>query len=112
MNVLIADDDAVTLRFLSQTLSTAGYQVTTARNGREALEHLRQANTRLLVSDWEMPEMTGVELCRTIRGEDFGSYVYVILLTSHDKPEERVEGLRAGADDFVAKPYNKEELLA
>jgi len=54
--------------------------------------------------DWEMPEMNGVQLCRAIREEDAPGYVYVILLTSRDAPQDRVEGLRAGADDFVAKP--------
>ena len=112
MDVLIVDDDLVTLRFVGEALSRAGYQVATANNGRQALELLRLGKFHLVVSDWEMPEMTGPELCRAIRSEDMGGYVYVILLTGRNSPEERVEGLRAGADDFVAKPYNKEELLA
>jgi putative two-component system response regulator len=112
MNILIADDDDVSLKMLKHTLAGAGYSVVTAHHGREALELFRQGKSRLVVSDWEMPEMNGVELCRAIREADVPGYTYVILLTSRDAPQDRVEGLRAGADDFVAKPYDKEELLA
>jgi putative two-component system response regulator len=112
MRVLIADDDEVALLVLQAALTKAGYEVITARNGREVLEQVRLGNCRLVVSDWEMPEMTGVELCKAIRAEQIRGYVYIILLTGHDTPEERVEGLRAGADEFVGKPYNTTELIA
>ncbi|HEY1921491.1 MAG TPA: response regulator [Tepidisphaeraceae bacterium] len=112
MRVLIADDDEVALLVLEAALKKAGYEVVTARNGREVLEQVRQGNCRLVVSDWEMPEISGVELCKAIRAEQIRGYVYIILLTGHDTPEERVEGLRAGADEFVGKPYNTTELIA
>src|SRR5205823_5254087 len=89
-----------------------GYEVRCAANGREAMEILRTGACRLLISDWDMPEMDGLELCRAIRGGDLPGYIYAILLTSHDRMEEKVAGLAAGADDFIAKPFNPAELLA
>jgi putative two-component system response regulator len=93
-------------------LTRSGHEVVTAENGHEALAILRNGSCRLVISDWEMPEMDGIALCRAIRSEDMLGYVYVILLTGHDLPEEKVEGLSAGADDFVAKPFDPAELLA
>jgi putative two-component system response regulator len=84
--------------------------VAVARNGCEALELIRTGRYQLLVSDWEMPEMTGIELCRNIRQRYAASYVYIILLTAHRKTENVLEGLRAGADDFVTKPFHPQEL--
>ena len=83
-----------------------------AINGREALSILRQADQRVLITDWEMPEMDGLELCRQVRGRRLGSYVYVILLTSRGGQQNLIEGLSAGADDFVTKPFQPEELRA
>lgn len=113
MRVLIVDDDEMALAVLQSTLAKAGYEVETARDGRRALDVIRAGSCRLIVSDWQMPEMTGLELCTAIRSEDpSGGYVYVILLTAHDAVEQKVAGLSAGADDFVAKPYNSAELVA
>jgi len=112
MNTLIVDDDEIALMILEETLRRAGHNVTVARNGREALERLRQNECRLIVSDWEMPGMSGVDLFRAIRADHYGGYVYLILLTCRDTPTERVEGLRAGADDFITKPFDPAELLA
>ena len=112
MRVLIVDDNRLALVVLQNALTTAGYEVQTAANGREALDALRAGSCRLVISDWEMPEMDGVELCRAIRAEHQSGYTYVMLLTAHDTPAERVAGLTAGADDFVTKPYNTAELLA
>ncbi len=112
MRVLIVDDDELALLVLADTLKDAGHEVQTAANGKEAIEQLRSGACRLVISDWEMPEMTGIELCRAIRADDLPGYVYVILLTGRDTPHERVEGLRAGADDFVSKPFDPAELLA
>ncbi len=112
MRVLIVDDDEIVLAMLQNALMGAGYEVEIAHNGREALEIIHNSNCRLVISDWEMPEMNGVELCRRVREEDLPGYVYLILLTSRDSVTERVEGLAAGADDFVAKPFEPSELLA
>lgn len=111
MRILIADDDAISLEILENALVKAGYDVVTAANGAEALEHLREQPLRLVISDWDMPEMNGIELCRAVRGEDLGGYTYFILLTARNSSAEIVEGLSAGADDFVAKPFNAAELI-
>jgi len=112
MRILVADDNEVSLEMLRAVLTDAGYDVLTARDGVEALEIIRAQSIRLVVSDWEMPRMSGQELCRAVRGDEAHGYVYIILLTSHNEPAERVAGLSAGADDFVAKPFDTPELLA
>jgi putative two-component system response regulator len=110
MRVLIVEDDSVTAEMLAHALERYGYEVEIARNGRQAFQRIRSGQHRLVVSDWEMPEMTGVELCRQIRGRRSGSYVYVILLTSRRGTRNVVEGLNAGADDFITKPFEPQEL--
>lgn len=112
MNVLIVDDDPIALGMLGKVLAHEGHDVETASNGRQALDVLRTGETRLVITDWDMPVMDGVQLCREIRTDFFGGYVYVILLTSKDSPEETIEGLGAGADDFVCKPFRPAELIA
>jgi len=112
MKVLIVDDNRLALTVLKHALSEGGYEVETANDGLAALDIIRRGECRLVITDWEMPEMSGSELCRAIRSEGLESYVYVILLTSHDTPEQKVAGLSAGADDFVSKPFNSAELLA
>ncbi len=110
MRVLVAEDDNISAEILRHLLEQFGYEVTTADNGREAFEQIRTGQYRLVVSDWEMPEMTGIELCRRIRQRQWSSYIYVILVTSHNSVENVVEGLDAGADDFLTKPFQPEEL--
>ena len=110
MKILIADDDRVSLEILKGVLTQLGHQIETAENGQEALEKLRKGAAHMVISDWEMPGMSGEELCRAIRSEDFAGYVYVILLTSHGTSEYTIRGLSAGADDFLAKPFNPNEL--
>jgi putative two-component system response regulator len=112
MRILIVDDDRIALLALRTALVKSGYEVETARNGREAMEILVSGFCRLVISDWEMPEMNGIELCRAIRAEDTLGYVYVILLTAHNTPDERVTGLCAGADDFISKPFHAAEMVA
>src|SRR6266567_2726095 len=110
MRVLIVDDSKPALIVLKHALVTGGYEVETAQDGRAALEIVRGGNCRLVISDWEMPEMDGIQLCRAIRAEAFAGYVYVVLLTSHDSQQEKVAGLAAGADDFITKPFEIGEL--
>lgn len=111
MDVLVVDDELPLRRLISYTLSTAGYRVTTASSADEALEILRNGSQQLVVSDWRMPGMSGLELCRAIRDADLRRYVYFILLTSHDRPEDTLKGLEAGADDYVVKPFHPRELI-
>lgn len=110
MRVLAIDDDAVSLALLCNALRAAGYEVETARNGREALEQLRTGQFRLVVSDWEMPEMNGVDLCRHVRARPYAGYIYFILVTARNHRDYVVEGLEAGADDFITKPFEPTEL--
>jgi putative two-component system response regulator len=110
MKILIADDDPVSRALLEHTLVESGYEVRTAADGLEAFEQLRTGNFRIVISDWEMPGLSGLELCRRVRGRGIGGYVYVILLTSRNRTEDIVAGLAAGADDFVTKPFEPAEL--
>lgn len=110
MRVLVVEDDSVSAGFLSDTLTCFGYQVSVAKNGLQAYHMLRSGEFRMVVSDWEMPEMSGDELCRKIRARKWGGYIYIMLVTFFDGIERVVEGLRAGADDFLSKPYHPEEL--
>ena len=111
MRILVVDDDAIGAEVLANALEHAGYEVTVSGNGREALELMRHSVYRLVISDWEMPEMTGIELCRHIRRRYSSGYVYVILLTARVGTENIVAGLDAGADDFVTKPFEPQELF-
>jgi putative two-component system response regulator len=110
VRVLVVEDDDVSAAMLENALSEFGYEVIVARDGCEAFELIRNGFCRLIVSDWEMPQMTGVELCRRIRARRSGGYVYVVLLTSRVGPHDAVEGLNAGADDFLTKPFRPQEL--
>lgn len=112
MKILIVDDNAMSLNVLGSVLAQGGYEVERATDGRQAMEILRRGGYRLVISDWEMTGMDGIQLCQAIRSEDLLGYVYVILLTAHGSPEEKVRGLSAGADDFVTKPFDSRELLA
>src|SRR4051794_37255913 len=110
MRVLIVDDDPIALELLQDTLSDSGHEVRTARDGNEALSVLSGADCEVVICDWEMPHLDGIGLCRAIRADASASYVYVILLTGHNTTQQRVIGLSAGADDFIAKPFEPNEL--
>jgi putative two-component system response regulator len=111
MQILIVDDDEFALNVLDNTLSRMGYKVVAARDGCEAMEILRRTEIRLAITDWDMPNMNGLDLCRSIRQEDLSGYVYIIMLTGREGAKERMEGLCAGADDFLSKPLDPEEML-
>ena len=111
MNVLVVDDEPIARRAAAFALQQAGYDVTTAQDGREALDILTRGQHRLVVTDWRMPEMDGLELCRRIRTSQFNGYIYCIILTGQTGPEETIQGLSAGADDYVKKPFNPAELI-
>src|ERR1041384_5593661 len=103
MRILIVDDDPISQEALRHTLAQAGHEVEAAGDGQQALQALRAGDCRLVITDWMMPEMDGIELCRHVRSEEFPGYVYIILLTSRDGTDSVVEGLSAGADDFLTK---------
>jgi putative two-component system response regulator len=110
MLVLVVDDDPVTSEIIVEDLRQFGYEVVTASNGREAFDLIRSGQFHLVVSDWQMPEMSGLELCQEIRKRQWSGYIYVILLTSQTGVENVVAGLNAGADDFLTKPFHPQEL--
>ena len=110
--VLVVDDDAVSSSQLGALAKAAGYDVKTAQNGREAWELLQLARIPIVISDWYMPEMDGPELCRRIRARVRDPYVYFILVTARGGKQQYLAGMEAGADDFIAKPVDPDELRA
>jgi sigma-B regulation protein RsbU (phosphoserine phosphatase) len=113
MKILIAEDDAVSRRLLQAALAKWGYEVIVTANGKEAWAALQQPDApSLLILDWLMPEMDGVEVCREARQSELHKSAYIILLTSRGSKEDIVQGLEAGADDYVTKPFDHGELRA
>ena len=111
--VLVAEDDAMFRRILQKWLENWGYQVTVAEDGGEAWSILQQERPpELLILDWMMPEIEGVELCRRIRARQRPPYQYILLVTGKDDKEDLVTGLEAGADDYLTKPFEQNELRA
>lgn len=112
MRAVVADDDRGTASILSTTLERWGLEVTVAHDGRTAWERMKAGGIGLAVLDWEMPEANGLELCRRIRADESQSGMYVLLLTSRDSRADLVAGLDAGANDYLTKPFDPEELRA
>jgi len=110
MKVLIVDDDPVSLRLLRNYLEKWGYQVTQAQDGAAGWTLFQTDDFPLVIADWMMPEMDGVELVRRIRAHEGGRFVYCMLLTARAHKEDLVEGMDAGADDFLSKPFDRDEL--
>lgn len=109
--VLVAEDDPVSREVVVSLLRNWGFDVLVTRDGTEAMEALRaQQEPTLAVLDWMMPGLDGVELCRRVRAMD--KLVYILLLTARTAKEQLVEALQAGADDYLTKPFNKDELHA
>jgi len=113
MRILIADDELMSRRLLEKTMQRAGYEVTAVENGRLAADALcKPEGPRLALLDWIMPELDGPGVCREVRKRKDQSYVYMILLTSKERKEDVVAGLGSGADDYLTKPFDPEELKA
>lgn len=110
--ILLVEDEPTTRLMAAHQLRRAGHEVEVVENGLQALERLRQRLFPILLTDWEMPAMDGVALCRAVRAAQFDSYVYIILLTARDGKANVIEGLEAGADDYLTKPVNDQELAA
>lgn len=111
MKVLIADDDAVSRRLLESSLRRWGYDVVVAKDGLEALRILQSPDApRLAVLDWLMPGVDGAQLCREVRRNKQEPYTYVLLLTGKRTKSDVVQGLESGADDYVTKPFDTQEL--
>lgn len=112
MRILIVDDEPVNRLVLTRKLALWGHEVVQACDGAEAWERIQAEPFRMVITDWMMPEVDGIELTRRIRGSPFGGYCYVLLLTARTGTAALVEGMEAGADDFVVKPFVIEELRA
>lgn len=110
--VLIVDDDPAMLRLLAKLLDAAGYSILQATNGRDALHIVLAEAPPIVITDWVMPEMDGLQLCRTLRQHEGVRFVYLVVLTAHGERELITEAFEAGADDFLTKPVSQPELLA
>jgi len=111
MKILIAEDDTISRRLLESFLRKWGYDVLVASDGAEAWKAMHEPEApNLVISDWMMPNMDGLELCGNIRAMEKSSYTYFIILTAKGRKEDVIEGLEAGADDFLIKPFDQEEL--
>jgi DNA-binding NarL/FixJ family response regulator len=110
--LLVVDDEPNLLRAVAACLKAGGYDVSTARSGREALLQLAGAVPDLIVSDIRMPGMDGYQLARQLRGSPRTALVPVVFLTAKDETADRIEGFRAGVDAYLTKPFEPEELIA
>jgi diguanylate cyclase (GGDEF)-like protein len=111
MKILISDDDPVTRRLLETTLAEWGHQIVVTHDGNQALQALQEEDPpTLAILDWIMPEMDGIEVCRRVRQWGDVPYIYIIMLTVKDSQQDMIEGLEAGADDYITKPVDIQEL--
>jgi DNA-binding response OmpR family regulator len=112
MKILTADDDTSSRAILSRVLRSFGHEVVETKDGSEAWSEYRLYSFPLIISDWMMPEVDGVELCKRVRSEPRAKYTYIILLTSLEGKSKYLEGMQAGADDFINKPFDRDTLAA
>ncbi len=110
MKILIAEDESVSRRMLEKTLEKWGYEFVSTNNGINALQAFKEERFEIVITDWMMPEMNGLELVKHIRENQSSDYVYIIMLTAKSEKEDLVIGMDTGADDFVAKPFDRDEL--
>ena len=112
MRILIVDDDPVARRILEDAIAGLGHDVQVACDGQEAWDLIADEPVDVLMTDWVMPEMDGLELCQRVRAREDASFMYVMLVTDRSDPEDVVAGIMAGANDFLSKPYDRAELRA
>lgn len=112
LRILAVDDDPMSLRLLTRHLERGGYEVSTACDGREALDAALHSDPHIVVADWMMPEMDGIELCKALRRFNAGRRIYFMLLTGREEEQRVVEAFEAGVNDFVSKPFRPKLLLA
>jgi two-component system, cell cycle response regulator len=112
LTVLVADDSSFFRKFIEHALSGKNYKLLFAQTGREAIDLFSQHGAHIAIVDWSMPDMTGGDICRHIRAAGKTSYTYVVIVTAGTEKERRIAGLAAGADDYLTKPFDGEELVA
>lgn len=110
MSILIADDDAVSRKLLRKMLENMGHSVIVTEDGAQAWELFEDLQPRIVISDWVMPNIDGIELCRKIRQLPLENYTYIIIVTSKTKTIDLIEAFKSGADDYISKPFDAEEL--
>jgi len=110
MKILVADDEIASRKTLEVFTRKLGYDVCAASDGTEAYDIWRQERPNLVITDWDMPQMDGLELCTRIRKEEGEDYTYMIVVTGRDDVQDVIKGMAAGADDYIVKPFNKDEL--
>jgi len=111
-NILIVEDETALVELLTYNLEKAGFQVTVARDGEEAMLAVAEAKPDLILLDWMLPYISGIEICRRLRRNPDTSDLPVILLTARGEEGDRIRGLESGADDYVVKPFSPSELIA
>jgi putative two-component system response regulator len=112
MRILVVDDDDVALTVAKKVLENDHHEVILAQDGRAALQILQQDTIQIVISDWNMPNVTGIDLCRYLRSSSLSvGYIYIIIVTSRSSKADMLLGLTAGADDFISKPFEPAELL-
>lgn len=109
MHILIVEDEIGIMQFLQQGLEEEGYQITTALDGAKGYQLVQEHSFQLIILDWMLPKMTGLELCKAIRNQD--KKTPILFLTAKDTIQETIEGLQAGANDYIKKPFSFEELV-
>jgi len=112
LKILVADDSPIYRKLVEQSLSQEQYTVLFAKTGQQAMDLFIEHQPALVITDWSMPDISGIELCQRIRRDHHHFYAYVILLTGNTDKEEVIEGLAAGADDYLTKPFHSGELQA
>ena len=112
MNILIAEDDSVSALALRRVLEKSGHVVTATVNGAEALAAWQQGSFPIVITDWMMPQVDGLEVCRRIRQSTHRPYTCIIMLTAKQTREDRVQALGEGVDVFLTKPLAAEDLIA
>ncbi len=111
-DILVVDDSEMIRRYLKVTLERDGYEVRTCSDASQACWEIDSRPPDYVLSDWQMPNMNGVELCQWVREQHISQYIYFLLMTAHTRVFDLVDGLDAGADDYVQKPIKINELLA
>jgi two-component system cell cycle response regulator len=112
LKILVVDDDPMTLMGLKKMLESGGKKVYTAENGDDALSLALEALPDMIITDWRMPKVSGIDLCKILRSTSITQHIYIIMLTGKESDEEHIQALDAGADDFVIKPFTPRVLAA
>ncbi len=110
MEILIAEDDLVGRTLLAEMVKKIGYDPLVVKDGAKAWKIIQQKDVKLLITDWQMPDLDGISLCKKIRSAKFPNYIYIIIVTANTKKKECLYGIAAGADDYIMKPFSFEEI--